>query len=75
MSGDKLANEIVRKRPVWLALSEFWLDTELQSEDLKRIAVVLKVSGYDPNDIERIYKFEVAPVVLRNIFPFSPNCR
>ncbi|MEW5860355.1 MAG: hypothetical protein AB1861_23720 [Cyanobacteriota bacterium] len=65
--------EIARKRPVWFALSEFWLDTELQTEDLKRIAEVLEQSGYALADIEQIYKFEVAPVVWMNIFPFYPG--
>jgi hypothetical protein len=71
--GLDIDSERVRKKPVWLALSEFWLDTELQTEDLRRIAQVLKESGYTPNEIEQIYKFEVAPVVWMNVFPFYPT--
>ena len=73
MSGDQFTNDLARKRPVWLVLSELWLDTELQPEDLNRIAGVLRHSGYASKDLEQIYKFEVAPVVWRNMFPFYPG--
>jgi hypothetical protein len=73
MNDEELDNERARKRPIWLALSEFWLDTELQTEDLRRIAEILKESGYTSEEIARIYKFEVAPVVWMNIFPFYPS--
>ena len=37
--------EIDRRKPVWAALSELWLDTELTDDDLHRIADVMKRSG------------------------------
>jgi hypothetical protein len=38
--------EIERRKPVWAALSELWLDAELDEDDLQRIAGVMKRSGY-----------------------------
>jgi hypothetical protein len=38
--------EIERRKPVWAALSELWLDTQLTHDDLQRIAAVMKTSGY-----------------------------
>jgi len=37
--------EIERLKPVWAALSELWLDTELTADDLQRIAGVMNGSG------------------------------
>jgi hypothetical protein len=37
--------EIERRKPVWAALSELWLDTELAEDDLRRIAGVMEASG------------------------------
>ncbi len=62
-----MPEEIDRRRPVWLALSELWLDTELQEEDLKRIATIMRQSGYDQCKLRCIYLREVAPVIYHNL--------
>jgi hypothetical protein len=59
--------EIERRKPVWAALSELWLDTELMPDDLQRIAGVMKKSGYSLPELRDIYLFEVAPVVFGNL--------
>jgi hypothetical protein len=59
--------EIERRKPVWAALSELWLDTELSENDLQRIAEVMKNSGYSVSQLRDIYQFEVAPVVFPNL--------
>jgi len=59
--------EIERRKPVWAALSELWLDTELEDDDLQRIAGVMKRSEYSINELRDIYLFEVAPVVFPNL--------
>ncbi|MGH9901020.1 MAG: DUF7079 family protein, partial [Pyrinomonadaceae bacterium] len=64
LSGE----EIERRRPVWLAVSDLWLDTELDEADLRRIAGVLADSGYAVEELTRIYLYEVAPVVYLNMF-------
>ena len=60
--------EIAARRPVWVALSELWLDTELQDRDLSHIARVLHDSGYGREALEAILFDEVAPVVYRNLY-------
>ena len=59
--------EIESRKPVWMALSDLWLDTELAEADLCRIARVLAQSKYDLDTLRSIYLFEVAPVVYQNL--------
>ena len=56
-----------RRRLVWLALSDFYLDTELQNADLLYIRSVFEQSGYSQAQIKRINYDEVAPVLLDNL--------
>lgn len=63
MSGD---SDIERKLPVWHALSDLFLDTELQPDDYARIAGQLRTSGFSPAEIRRVLETEVAPA-------FGPN--
>ena len=59
--------ELARRQPVWLALSEFYLDTELQPADFKRIKAVFDQSGYAPQEIRQIDYDEVGPLLLANL--------
>ncbi len=61
-------SEIERRKLVWAALSELWLDTELADDDLRRIAGAMRDSGYGLGELREIYLFEVAPVVFANLF-------
>lgn len=61
------ARQIATRRPVWVALSDLWLDTELDDGDLQRIARVLRESGLPLDTLRRIYLVEVAPVVAPNL--------
>ena len=58
-TGDRL--------PVWIALSELYLDTALDEADLDRIASVLKASPYGRAEIEHILRNEVAPAFSANL--------
>jgi hypothetical protein len=58
---------IVDRLPVWEALSDFFLDTELQESDYQRISEVLASSPYSIQDIEDILRFEVYPVLIWNL--------
>ena len=60
--------ELLRRRPLWIALSDLWLDTELQDRDRDFIARAMLDSGYDRDTLERIMAEEVAPVVYRNLY-------
>jgi hypothetical protein len=55
------------RKPVWSALSDLWLDTELQEWHLKSIAETLFESGYSLDVLRDIYEKEVAPVVYTNL--------
>lgn len=58
--------EISKRKFIWLALSELYLDTELDDDDFKRIAEILKESGYSLRELKQINYKEVAPVVYPN---------
>lgn len=59
--------DIARRRPVWIALADLWLDTGLQDADLQHIARMLAASGYSVKQLREIYLYEVAPVVYPNL--------
>ena len=59
--------QIQKRRPLWSALSELWLDTELSFEDLERIARVMADSGLTIKQLREVYLVEVAPVVSPNL--------
>lgn len=53
--------------PVWNVLSEFFIDTELDSDDYKRIAFVLAASKYSLEEMEDILSYEVYPECKGNL--------
>ena len=61
------ARDLARRQPVWLALSEFYLDTELQPTDFKRIRAVFDHSGYSAQEIRQIDYEEVGPLLYPNL--------
>jgi len=46
--------QIEKRRPVWVVLSELWLDTELATEDLERIARVMADSGLTIQELRQV---------------------
>jgi hypothetical protein len=60
--------QLAKRLPVWEALSEFFLDTELQPSDHDRIAGVLAASKYSVVEIENILIDEVCPVCKLNMY-------
>jgi hypothetical protein len=68
MSDTRLSEiEIARRKPVWLALSELWLDTELTAVDINHIATKMVESGYSLSELRVICDSEIAPVVYNNL--------
>lgn len=59
--------DLERRRPVWEALSSFFLDTELEDLHHREIAAILVASGYSPTEIQTILWDEVYPVVAGNL--------
>lgn len=62
---DEIA--IQRRLPIWQALSEVFLDTELQPDDHARIAAILGSSTFSPAELQSIFEREVAPAFLPNL--------
>ena len=72
--------DIERRLPVWHALSDLFLDTELQPHGYARIAAVLHRSGYSCDALRGIFEDEVAPAFVFNFLdvagewtPWSEN--
>ncbi len=61
---------IQARMPLWDALSILWLDTEVTDADLEWIARVMADSGLTIEELWRVYSYEVAPVVYKNIYSF-----
>jgi hypothetical protein len=59
--------QIEERLKVWEALSEFFLDTELQPEDHERIAQTLAATAHSEDEIEDILVGEVCPVCRWNM--------
>ena len=59
------SEDLERRRPAWEALSDLFLDTELQDADLPYIARVIVASGYAEAEVEQILYREVYPVCRR----------
>lgn len=58
---------LAERTPVWVALSELWLDTELGPLEWDMIARVLAASPYSEPELAAIHHFEVAPVLWTNL--------
>lgn len=59
-------DEIATRRPVWIALSELFLDTGVEAA-LPDIARILAASPYPLEELRRILDDEVAPVLQGNL--------
>jgi len=57
--------------PVWSALSDLFLDTELQPDQERRIARELSASGYSREELWRIFYDEVAPAFAFNLLDIA----
>ena len=61
------ANDLDARLPVWTALSDLFLDTELDPRDYRHISGVIVESGYAAGEIERILWLEVFPALADNL--------
>ena len=55
------------RKPLWIALSNLFLDTELQNYHFASIAKTMKESGYSLDEINDILMLEVFPVFIANL--------
>ncbi len=58
---------IEERKPIWIVLSEFYLDTELQESDFRHIAFKIIESPYSIDKVKEINKYEVFPVLQPNL--------
>ena len=61
------SSRIDNRLPVWEALSNFFLDTELDENDYTKISETLIASPYSIQEIEDILRYEVYPVLIQNL--------
>ncbi|MEO0374565.1 MAG: hypothetical protein AAF329_08070 [Cyanobacteria bacterium P01_A01_bin.17] len=61
------SEELEQRSPVWDALSELFLDTERQPYNHQWIANTLAESDYTEEELERILRHEVAPILGTNL--------
>lgn len=59
--------ELERRRPVWAALSEVWLDNELDDAQRERLAEELARSPFDERELRAIHAHEVARALASNL--------
>ena len=65
------AADLTARRPVWVALSDLFLDTSLDATDLDRIATVLAASPYSLRELDDIFLWEVYPVLHWNLLSMA----
>jgi len=58
---------IKERKPVWIALSDFYLDRELQDYNFQYIAKIILESPYTFEEIKIINMYEVFPVLQPNL--------
>jgi len=59
--------ELERRKPVWVALSDFFLDRELDEDQIRQSAKVVIDSGYTLEEIEEILMNDLFPALLTNL--------
>jgi hypothetical protein len=60
-------SEVEQRLPVWHALSDTFLDTQLRPLDYRWIAGILKKSGYTQAQLRTIFEEEVGPAFIVNL--------
>lgn len=64
---EALDFNLARRRPMWEALVDLFLDTELQDNDYRWIARRVLESGYGPAEVRAILWREVFPPIECNL--------
>ena len=54
------------RKQLWIAMSDLWLDSELSEEWLRQIAEVVAGSGLDEDELDQVFKYELAPFLGGN---------
>lgn len=62
---NELERLLERRGALWLALSPIWLEREPREHEYARMLQVVEAQGYTPQELEMIYRLEMAPVMAR----------
>lgn len=68
---QKLKEEIELRALIWEAISNFYLDTELQSDDYDYIAKILLQSNLTLDELKDIDLYEVFPSLQMNLLSIA----
>jgi len=60
-------SDLARRRPVWVAISDLCLDTEITDETIHHIARTIREQGYSAAEAEEIAFHEVFPALHPNM--------
>jgi hypothetical protein len=60
--------DLPKRRPVWEAMSEIFLDNERDETDYRAIAEVCARSDYSERELDQIFTTEVAPALFWNFY-------
>lgn len=60
-------DEIELRWPLWVALSDTFLDTELTDDAYRRIAETISASAFHKDEARAIYREDVAPAFAINL--------
>ncbi len=58
---------IAERAQIWIALSDLYLDTEMQEYTYRRIAKIIAESSYSFSQVQQIDRAEVFPVLYSNM--------
>jgi hypothetical protein len=58
---------IEERKPIWMVLSEFYLDTEQSENNFIYLIKTFKKSPYSLEEIKQINKYEVYPILYQNL--------
>lgn len=62
-----ISYNIDERKPIWLVLSQLYLDTELQDFDFQNIANIINQSPYNFEQVKKIDRLEVFPILYANL--------
>jgi hypothetical protein len=70
--GEPLSpEEIACRAPLWVALSDLFLDTEIQAVHCEGILKAARSGGFEPDEVIAILNQEVAPVLGFNLLQIA----
>ena len=72
MKESNNSHQLDARKKIWIDLSEFYLDTDLTSEDFDRISNTFLRSGLELREIKKIDLIEVFPLLQPNLLTVAP---